>query len=294
MLSSVKALLSSVVDYAGLFPPAKLDMGEAITNYARYRMTPHSWMLGHFVLPAFRMNEFENLLATLPLADGKARPWSLSLILSKNWESEMERVRSHNNSKLSIAALEIPPLPPSEIEKLLPHLPTGVDSFFEIPLTGDLEAHLTLLRGTGASAKIRTGGITAEAFPNSTQISQFVGACAAAKIAFKATAGLHHPLPGNYPLTYEPDSHYAPMHGFLNVTLLAVLLSWQKITPEQALDVLQESSIDSFQFKEDGIGWSACDLNLSEIEQVRLRFFRSFGSCSFEEPIDDLKNLNLL
>lgn len=294
MLSSVKALLSSVVDYAGLFPPAKLDMGEAMTNYARYQMAPYSWMLGHFVLPASRLNEFEELLPTLPLVEGRTKQWSLSVILSGNWESEIERVRSHNNSKLSIAALEIPPLPPPEIEKLLPHLPAKVDSFFEIPLTGDLEAYLTLLQGTGASAKIRTGGITAEAFPNSTQISQFISACAAAKVPFKATAGLHHPLPGNYRLTYEPDSPSATMHGFLNVALLAALIYWQKITPEEALTVLKESSSDGFQFKEDGITWSACDLNLPEIEEVRQRFFRSFGSCSFEEPINDLKEVNLL
>ncbi len=294
MLSSVKALLSSVVDYAGLFPPAKLDMGEAMANYARYQLAPYSWMLGHFVLPASRMSEFAALLPTLPLVEGKTKQWSLSVIVSGNWESEIERVRSHNHSKLSIAALEIPPLSPPEIEKILPHLPTAVDSFFEIPLTGDLEAYLTLLQGTGASAKIRTGGITAEAFPNSTQLYQFIAACAAAKVPFKATAGLHHPLPGNYRLTYEPDSPSATMHGFLNVALLAALIYWQKIKQEEALTVLNQSSSDEFQFKEDGINWSACNLNLREIEEVRQRFFRSFGSCSFEEPIDDLKELNLL
>ena len=294
MLSSVKALLSSVVDYAGLFPPAKLDMGEAMANYARYQLTPYSWILGHFVLPAFRMKEFEDLLATLPLAEGKTKSWSLSVILSRNWESEIERVRSLNHSKLSIAALEFTPLPLPEIERVLPLLPVGVDSFFEIPLTGDWETYLTLLQGTGASAKIRTGGITAEAFPNSTQLYPFIVTCAATKVPFKSTAGLHHPLPGNYRLTYEPDSPSATMHGFLNVALLAALVYWQKITPEQALEVLQESSIESFQFKADGMAWSNHQLNLSELEQVRQQFFRSFGSCSFEEPINDLKELKLL
>ena len=294
MLSSVKALLSSVVDYAGLFPPAKLDMGEGMANYARYQETSYCWMLGHFVLPASRLNEFEDLLPTFPLADGKTRPWSLSVILSGNWESEIEQVQSLNHSQLSIAALEFPPLPPPEIERVLPRLPAKVDSFFEIPLTGDWDAYLTLFQGTDASAKIRTGGITAEAFPNSTQLYPFIAACAAAKVPFKATAGLHHPLPGNYRLTYEPDSPFAKMHGFLNVALSAALVYWRNITPKQALELLQESSMDSFQFTAEGMTWGSHPLNLSELEQVRREFFRSFGSCSFEEPIDDLKELNLL
>jgi hypothetical protein len=101
-------------------------------------------------------------------------------------------------------------------------------------------------------------------------------------------------LPGNYRLTYEPDSPSTVMHGFLNVAILAALVYWQKVTLEEALEVIEESSIKGFQVKADGIAWSTRNLNLAEIEEVRQRFFRSFGSCSFQEPIDDLKELKLL
>jgi len=289
MFASVKALLSSVIDYAGLFPPAKLDMGQAMANYALYQTTPYSWMLGHFVVPASRLKELEELLPSFPL-----KQWSLSVILSGDWELEIDRVLSLDNNQIAIASLEFPPLPPADIERVLPRLPVGVDCFFEIPFNQDLEAYLSVLQQNGASAKIRTGGITANAFPSATQLYQYVLAFAEARVPFKATAGLHHPLPGNYRLTYEPDSPSTTMHGFLNVAIVAAFVYWQKLTLAEGLEVLKESASDRFQFQEDGIGWSKYQLNISQLEEVRQRFFRSFGSCSFQEPIDDLKTLKLL
>jgi hypothetical protein len=290
MLTSVKTLLSSIVDYAGLFPPAKLDMGEAMAHYAQDQMAAHSWMLGRFVVPASRLSELEKLLPTFEL-----KQWSLSVILSRDVESEIDRVRSlHNTNSIAIAALEIPPLPPAEIERVFPRLPAGIDTFFEIPLDQDLEAYLTVLQQIGASAKVRTGGITGDAFPSATQLCQCICSFAEARVPFKATAGLHHALPANHRITYEPNSPSARMHGFLNVAIAAALAHWHKVTHEEVREVLQTSSSDGFQFKEDGIVWSDRQLSIAQIKEARQRFFRSFGSCSFQEPIDDLKHLKLL
>jgi len=289
MLALIKALLSSVVDYAGLFPPAKLSMREAMANYAQDQTSNYSWMLGRFVLSASRLNEFEELLPTFSL-----KHWSLSAIISGDLESEIERVRSRNNSKIAITALEFPPLSPTQIERVFPLLPAGVDLFFEIPLSRELEDYLTVLRRIGASAKIRTGGITVDAFPSITQLCRYICAFAAAQVPFKATAGLHHPLLAKHRLKSEPNSPSAAMHGFLNVAILAALVYWQKLTPEDVLAVLKESSIDGFQFKADSIGWRDRQLSIAEIEEARQHFFRSFGSCSFQEPIDELKELKLL
>jgi hypothetical protein len=303
MRSSVKALLSSVVDYAGLFPPAKLDMAEAMANYTRDQMSPYRWMLGRFVVPASRLNELEELLPTFPIEEGKIRQWSLSVVVSGDLESEIDRIRSRsvltgdalpNKNPIAITALEFPPLAPAEIERVFPLLPAGVESFFEIPLDKDLEAYLSVLQQIGASAKIRTGGITVDAFPSVTQLCQCIYAFAQAGVPFKATAGLHHPLPGNHHLTSQSDSPSTVMHGFLNLVILAALVYWHKVTPEEALEILKELSINEFQFKEDAISWSNYQLNILEIEEARQRFFRSFGSCSFQEPIDDLKHLKLL
>jgi hypothetical protein len=289
MVASIKTLLSSIIDYAGLFPPAKLGMYEAMANYAQGQMTSQRWMLSRFVLPASRLNEFEEFLPRFPL-----KQWSLSILLSGELESELERVQSiSEGGKIAITALEFPPLPPTEIESVFPHLCAGVETFFEIPLDADLEAYLASLQYTGALAKIRTGGPIADAFPSAFQLSHCLVSFAEAQVPFKATAGLHHPLPGTHPLTYEPDSPSAMMHGFLNVAILAALAYWQKVTRQEALEVLNESSVEAFRLTEDGIGWRDRYLNLAEIEAARQHFFRSFGSCSFQEPIDDLKELAL-
>lgn len=289
MFTSIKALLSSIVDYAGLFPPAKLCMREAMANYAHDRITSHNWMLGRFIVSASRLHEFEALLPKFPL-----KQWSLGIILSGNVELELEKLQSiSDNDKIAIAALEFPPLPPNEIESLFPRLGTGVETFFEIPLNADLEPYLAALQYSNVSAKIRTGGITAEAFPNLSQLSHHIVSFAEAQVCFKATAGLHHALPGKYSLTYEPDSDFAQMHGFLNVAIAAVFAYYQKVTPEEIVKILKEPSLNNFHFWEDKIGWKSHNLNLSEIEKARQHFFRSFGSCSFLEPIEELKKLQL-
>ncbi|MFH7030597.1 MAG: hypothetical protein ACHBN1_35895 [Heteroscytonema crispum UTEX LB 1556] len=296
MHTSVKTLLASIVDYAGLFPPAKLSLHQAIANYAKYQLTPYNWMLNQFVLPISRLNEFTALLAAVDL-----KQCSLSLILSTNWQAEIERVREahflknlNNNHHITVTSLEFPPLPPAEIATVIPHLPDGVEAFFEIPLKEDLQPYLEVLKHTNLAAKLRTGGITVDAFPSITQLSQCIFAFADAQIPFKATAGLHHPLPGNYRVTYESQSPSTIMHGFLNVAVLAALAYWQKITPQQALGLLQDSAFTAFQFTADTISWHNYHLNTSEIEETRQNLFRSFGSCSFQEPVEDLKALSLV
>lgn len=295
MLASIKTLFSSIVDYAGLFPPAKLAMEEAIANYARYQKACHHWMLGNFVIPVSRINEFEQLLLKLPIEGSETINWRLSVIISPEVELAIAKIQALNDHpKIAIASLEFPPLSLSEIDQVFPYLPADIETFFEIPYSGDFKSYLTLLQRPGTSAKIRTGGLSAEAFPTISQLCHFIFACAEAQVAFKATAGLHHPLPGKYPLTYEPDSPNAMMHGFVNVAVLAALVYWQKVTAQEALVVLQESDIESFQVSADTIVWKDYRLDIWELQKARQSFFRCFGSCSFQEPIESLKNLKLL
>ena len=55
---SVRTLLAEIIDYAGLFPPSQITMQEAVINFATYRNSNYSWMLGRFVLPVARLDEF--------------------------------------------------------------------------------------------------------------------------------------------------------------------------------------------------------------------------------------------
>ncbi|HEY9619052.1 MAG TPA: hypothetical protein V6C78_01720 [Crinalium sp.] len=305
MFASIKTLLTSVVDYAGLFPPASLNLVESIENYKQSEETAYRWMLGSFVLPETRLTEFEALISNHSQRD--AKPYSLSVIVSKDLGLEPERIYDRIFSSRSvfsgesssihdvvIVALEFPHLLPTEIGNLLPHLPVGMDTFFEVPVDADLQPYFEVLQNTGAFIKVRTGGITASAFPDANQLSQFMVNCAHVRVPFKATAGLHHPLRGIYPVTYNPGSPSTTMHGFLNLTVAAALAYGQKATVDDLAELLQDQAIAHFQFTSDSLSWKEYHLTLDEISKTRREFFHSFGSCSFTEPIDGLKELSLI
>lgn len=148
-------------------------------------------------------------------------------------------------------------------------------------------ALLDAIRRHGLRAKIRTGGITADAFPAIGNVAEFLRACKAKGVAFKATAGLHHPLRCVKPLTYEPNAPLGTMHGFLNVFLAAALL-------EHADEILAENDPGAFAFNDDGASWRGHRVSTEEIVAMRRDFATSFGSCSFDEPINDLKELGWL
>jgi hypothetical protein len=285
------------VDYAGLFPPAQLSLPEAMTTYANAQSSCHRWLLDRFVLPVASLPDWIKLLPHFPHQPDPFAP--LSIILSQNWATELEQIQQANTIaseagySLFISAVEVAPLAPSEIEAVGSRFPS-VDVFFEIPFDVELEPYLKALSHTGRAAKLRTGGISAKAFPDSTQLGQRILAFAAARIPFKATAGLHHPLRGDYCLTYQPDSPVAPMHGFLNLAILTTLAYQQSLSLDQAIALLEESSLASFQFSDTAIDWRTYSLSLTDIARSRQEFFRSFGSCSFQDPINDLHHLQLL
>ena len=289
MHASVQTLLASVVDYAGLFPPARLDLPQAISHYANYRSSIHHWMLGRFVLPLARLQEFEDLLA---VGQGELSI-PVSAIVTKDWELDLERIESSElRGQGDIAALEFPALlQPADIATMLPHLPKGVDAFFEIPSFERTNDYVAVLQGSGAAAKVRLGGLTGEAFLSPEEVARTVLAFTAARLPFKATAGLHHPLPAPHAL---PDGGLASMQGFLNLAIATALAYWYELTETEVQALLQEPSIDRFQFSDEGLSWGDRHLTLSQINEARQRSFRSFGSCSFEEPVDDLEALELL
>ena len=149
------------------------------------------------------------------------------------------------------------------------------------------------MAGCGRRAKIRTGGETADKFPALENVVGFIRLCAAANVPFKATAGLHHPLRSVHRFTYQPDSPSGVMHGFVNIFLAAAFVRAGMET-KLAVQLLEEQSADAFHFSADGVDWRQHRLSQREIAAARRSFAVSFGSCSFTEPIDDLKSLRLL
>lgn len=165
--------------------------------------------------------------------------------------------------------------------------------FFEIEPDAD---HAPLIREVAlqnAAAKIRTGGVTEAAFPASARVVHFIAECHRAGIPFKATAGLHHLIRSDYPLTYEPDSPCATMYGYLNLFFSAAFI--RKGMPEdEAMTLLEEQSPGAFDVTDDGVSWRGHMLSNTDLQETRAHFALSFGSCSFREPVDEARALGLI
>lgn len=291
---SVRALLAEIIDYAGLFPPAHLSMTEAVANYADYKKSDFSWMLGRFVVPVARLEEFAD--------SGKdffteSDVWKISVLASSDVYGTVSELEDFNSEHAPFAvcdALEVKAQTGAEIEQIAESIPPELTTYFEIPTGEQLADMIATVAICQQRAKIRTGGTTQNAFPSGEEITRFMRTCLAANVPFKATAGLHHPLRCEKPLTYETGAETGTMHGFLNVFLAAAfLLQGYKLSIVN--DLLGDEQAENFTFGEDGVSWRGeYFASVEQLKSLRARRFISIGSCSFEEPIADLRELGIL
>ena len=296
VLGSVQTLLADAIDYAGLFPPAGLSMPEAVINFATYRNSNYSWMLGRFVVTAARLDEFREIAADFASRDGE-RPWRVSVVIGADVHQDLRNVEEFNiaNSPgIFCDAVEIRAETEALIENASAALPNGASAFFELPLDDRLSDLVSSLALTGNNAKIRAGGLTPEAFPRTDQMIRFVRTCLAANVPFKATAGLHHPIRCFRPLSYENEAPMGTMHGFLNLFLMTGFAR-DRYRPTLLADVMEEEFGEVFRFEDQSVTWrDQFTLNTTQIGLLRQRGIQSFGSCSFDEPIADLQKLSVL
>lgn len=301
-MNPIRVLLTSIVDYAGLFPPAGLSMDAAVRNYDAYRRSPHAWMLARFILPVSRLTEFEEAAHDLLPRDNGADPWALSVLVGQSLDAEIDAIFTFNQRHAEspdhglaiIDTIELRTGGPRAVDRALNIIPEQLTPFFEIPAGDDVRGLLAALAGTGARAKIRTGGTSPEQFPTTERVADFIANCAAADVPFKATAGLHHPIRAPQKLTYEPDSACHTMHGFLNVFLAAAFIRRADMPTNEALALIEETDPKAITCSEANLAWQAHTIDAPRLASVRESFAISFGSCSFEEPVADLRALNVL
>jgi hypothetical protein len=293
---SARALLERIVDYAGLFPPAALSMGDAVAEYARGRKSPEAWMLGRFVVPAARLRELSGA-ADLHLPEpGAGEPWRVSALLGADVHGDSSLVTSFNRShagRALVDAVELRAAGTQDADASLEALPPGLAAFVEVPLRDDVGFLLSTLRRRGARAKARTGGVVPEAIPDPADLARFIAACAAAEVPWKATAGLHHPVRAERALTYEPQGPRAVTHGFLNVFAAAALASTGAAVADLEM-ALREQDASAFHLDEDGLSWRHRRVSTDDLARSRRDFASSFGSCSFAEPLAGLRSLGVL
>jgi hypothetical protein len=295
-MSAIRTLLQGSIDYAGLFPPAELDMCTALENYARYSSEPSSWALGRFILPLSRLDELE---IYLPRFSGHpvGSPWRFAVLMGTNIEADVQAIetfnRRHINAGATIDSVEVKASSEAAIGEIIDSVPSTLETYIEVPVDPDPS---TLIRSIGQGerrAKVRTGGVTPEAFPPASELLRFLRATLDNAIPFKATAGLHHPLRAAYRLTYAENSPMGRMFGFLNL-MLAVAFLRSGMDQADVMGVLEEEDSAAFQVDHSGISWGGRRVDLQTLSDARRLGMVSFGSCSFTEPIEDLQSLQLL
>ncbi len=301
--ASFRALLDQSIDYAGMFPPCGLALEPALQNQASYVRSPEVWMLNGFVLPVERFHDTRQFLSEFdpshPLRVAALGP------KSANADAFLDALYDADREIRSFSKYDVDLISVSHLEMFLP---SDVDAaalkeasvivgdspvFFEAP-PERAEQTLKLLSGHNSDEevatfgfKLRTGGVTPDAFPTSAQIARALVAPATHQLPIKFTAGLHHPV------RQFRDEVKAKMHGFLNVLGAAVLAAEHQWDADQATMMLEEEDPGSFAFTDDFFAWRDWRIDTERL-QYRRKFVRSFGSCSFDEPREDLRGLKLL
>jgi hypothetical protein len=301
--NSLRALLAHSIDYAGMFPPCSLGLEPALKNQAEYVRSPNAWMLGAFVLSTEKFDATKQLLSQFdtqhPLRVAALGPKTASadgfLEALEETDAAIRSLSRHNVDLISISHLEM--FLPHDVDlaslkearSILGDLPV----FWEAP-PDRAEQTIALLAEFNSDAdlatfgyKRRTGGVTADAFPSSMQIAKALVTPATHQLAIKFTAGLHHPL-----RQYREEVQ-TKMHGFLNVLGAAVLAAEHQWDTNQTAIMLEDENVDSFSFTDDFFAWREWRIDTKRL-QYRRRFVVSFGSCSFDEPREDLRALKLL
>jgi len=303
--ASLRALLTEAIDYAGLFPPASLALEPALRNHAQYVRLPGAWMLGTFVLP---IAEFDAATRCLSQFE-KGYPLRISALGPRTDNAEgflrslsvaidsIGSFRSRCGTAASIEQLEMP-LPSDVSAEVLkatrPKLANSMlKTFWEAPAKIAEHAVELLAENNAANPdrkfgfKLRTGGVTADAFPLSAQIAAALTVAGKQSVPIKFTAGLHHPV------RLFHESVQTKMHGFLNVLGAGVLAQEHAWTEIQVTEMLDDEDPASFSFSNDFFAWREWKTSTERI-RVHRQLVTSLGSCSFDEPREDLRALKLL
>jgi hypothetical protein len=300
---SLHALLAHSIDYAGMFPPCSLGLEPALKNQAEYVRSSDAWMLGSFVLSTEQFDAVRQLLAEfdaqhpLRVAALGAKTASVDAFLEAldNADAAIRSLSRHNVDLVSMSHLEM--FLPRDVDiaslKEARSIVGDLPVFWEAP-PDRAEQTIALLAEFNSDAdspsfgyKLRTGGVTADAFPTSMQVAKALVTPATHQLPIKFTAGLHHPL-----RQYREEVQ-TKMHGFLNVLGAAVLAAEHRWDTNQTAMMLEDENVDSFSFTADFFAWREWRIDIKRL-QYRRQFVVSFGSCSFDEPRDDLRALGFL
>jgi hypothetical protein len=322
--ATLRTLIARAIDYAGLFPPARLPMGAAVAEYLRVRSEPEAWMLARFVCPAARLAE---LAERWPAPEG---PPLAVVALGSTAASLAELAECSRADAAAIRAFAAAAARRAVVDQVEVRLPAdllaGRDAdeirqaisdlhgalspsaaaelllAVEAPVAGAPPARVAAVAAgidrwnriavpaghLPVCLKVRCGGLDAAAVPT---VAELAGALAAGRdrnVAIKATQGLHHPL-----RRFDHELGTST-HGFLNLMTAAVLARACRLDESKIGAILADTEPAHFGFTDDGLAWGRHEATLADVAAGRRHALVSFGSCSFDEPRTDLAALGLL
>lgn len=321
MPPTLRAFLNGLVDYAGLFPPARLELDPALRLYARYRTSPDAWMLGRFIVPVGQLDALDayadlfaadppfhfSVLAPAHEGAGASAAFLETVAAAQRWEDRHDGRVAADRFEVKLPAPMASDCAAAEDlfgtldEAFARRAGSPAQGFFEVDLLGEgnaagveaaakaVAAHNGRAGRDAVGLKFRCGGVTPDAFPGPVALAHALATARDAGAPFKATAGLHHPV------RHFAAEVGAPMHGFLNVFGGALLAVAHGLDGEALARVLEDEDATHFRFDADGFRWAEAGfVPADEVIRLRARFATSFGSCSFDEPREDLRALGLL
>jgi hypothetical protein len=294
-VSTIPSPYRALVDDAALFPPGNAPVGQALADHRQHRDAAHADLVGPFVVSDVALPEVIEAVRS----QGLGEPLGVAVVVTGGAGAiEPAVLWASRTAELALLGLELGLRDESDLPRNARRTTTVVDQLWA---SGDLDedtpvyvepprlagpvppsSWLSALDEVAAldlGLKLRTGGTSADAFPRSAELATCIDAALDRELRFKCTAGLHRAV------RHRDAATGFEHHGFLNVLAatraaldgtpvddVAALL--ERTDPAQVVSVLDDAGPEG-------------------LTSAR-RWFRSFGSCSVREPLDDLRELGLV
>ena len=276
-----------LIDDAAVFPPGDAALPDAVAAYTARRDEWYADLVASFVVTDVRISEVRACPdgASLPLSivvtgGAGAIPGALGLAArSGNPVAGLETALRDPDDPVGAARRLVAACDAARSEGLLDD---ETPVYVEIPHVGATAGWLAaadVVAENEFRLKFRTGGLEPHLFPAAHALAHWIDAALDRETPFKCTAGLHHAVRHT---SAEGVGEPVDQHGFLNVLLAT----------RQAFDGATTADVVATLERRDGPGLAA-DARDADLAGAR-RWFRSFGSCSVREPLDDLASLGLV
>jgi len=272
-------MVVGLFDDAAIFPPGNLPLDRAVPAHLRHRTGAHRELVGPFVVAAAQLADLGVLLTGRPQAS-----FDVAVTVPSPHQVSAALAAVDAIAAARLVALEVAVTEEIPADAVAPALAvvlgarTDVDVFVELPRDARRTRLVEELSHTPYLAKLRTGGVRADLYPDAVELGSAIVTCVRAGLPFKATAGLHHALRNT-----DGETGFE-QHGFLNV-INAVDAAVRGADHEYVVELLAER---------DPVVVSQRAFAARDRMPVVRSWFRSFGTCSIHEPLEELVALGLV